>query len=86
MQAGLPPPFWTHAVRYFCLCYIAWVPENVGSPWRRRFGHDSAAPLRRFGSLVRLAPPPESRLRIAKAGGAMISGIHFGNAHKAGGM
>eukprot|EP00959_Pyramimonas_sp_CCMP1952_P408885 8568801-Pyramimonas_sp.AAC.1 len=28
MQAGLPPPFWTHAVRYVCLCYNARIPEN----------------------------------------------------------
>eukprot|EP00959_Pyramimonas_sp_CCMP1952_P405311 8495006-Pyramimonas_sp.AAC.1 len=31
-------------------------------------------------------PPPESRLRIAKTGGTMISGIYFGYVHKAGGM
>eukprot|EP00959_Pyramimonas_sp_CCMP1952_P243482 5089426-Pyramimonas_sp.AAC.1 len=31
-------------------------------------------------------PPPESRLRIAKTGGTMISGIYFGYVHKAGSM
>eukprot|EP00959_Pyramimonas_sp_CCMP1952_P153672 3215235-Pyramimonas_sp.AAC.1 len=71
MQAGLPPPFWAYAVRYFCLCYNARIPDEGESSWRRRFGHELAAPLLPFGSLVRFMPPTESRLRIAKTGGAM---------------
>eukprot|EP00959_Pyramimonas_sp_CCMP1952_P414071 8675191-Pyramimonas_sp.AAC.1 len=87
MQAGLPSPFWTHAVRsIFCLCYKARIPEKGESSWRRRFGHYCAAPLLPFGSFIRFMPPPASRLRIAKTGGAMISGINFGYAQKAGCM
>eukprot|EP00959_Pyramimonas_sp_CCMP1952_P034353 719968-Pyramimonas_sp.AAC.1 len=45
MQAGLPPPYWTCAVRYFCLCYNARTPEkgslvgnvDLGIRLRRRF-------------------------------------------------
>eukprot|EP00959_Pyramimonas_sp_CCMP1952_P248298 5189995-Pyramimonas_sp.AAC.1 len=29
-------------------------------------------------------PPPESRFRIAKTGGAMVAGMYFGYVHKAG--
>eukprot|EP00959_Pyramimonas_sp_CCMP1952_P356533 7466482-Pyramimonas_sp.AAC.1 len=60
MQAGLPPPVWTHAVRYFCVCYSARTPDEGESSWKRRFGHEFAAPLRPFGSLVRFMFPPES--------------------------
>eukprot|EP00959_Pyramimonas_sp_CCMP1952_P366926 7685053-Pyramimonas_sp.AAC.1 len=69
-----------------CLCYNARIPENGESSWRRRLGHDFAVPLLPLGSLVRFMPPPESRLRIAKNGGTMISGIYFGYVHKAGSM
>eukprot|EP00959_Pyramimonas_sp_CCMP1952_P364099 7624845-Pyramimonas_sp.AAC.1 len=77
MQAGLPPPYWTYAVRYFCLCYNARAPEEGKSSWGRRFGHMFEAPLFPFGSLVRYVPPPESRFRTAKTGGTMIPGIYL---------
>eukprot|EP00959_Pyramimonas_sp_CCMP1952_P466855 9490645-Pyramimonas_sp.AAC.1 len=85
-QAGLPPPYWTYAVRYFCLCYNARTPEEGKSSWERRFGHQFEAPLLPFGPLARHVPPPESRFRIAKTGGAMILGSYLGYVHKAGGM
>eukprot|EP00959_Pyramimonas_sp_CCMP1952_P053970 1128733-Pyramimonas_sp.AAC.1 len=78
MQAGHPPPFWTCAVRYFCLCFNARKPANGESSWRRRFGHEFAAPLLPFGSLVRSMPLPESMFRIAKTGGAVVAGIYLG--------
>eukprot|EP00959_Pyramimonas_sp_CCMP1952_P344094 7206992-Pyramimonas_sp.AAC.1 len=76
MQAGLPPPFWTYAVRYFCLCYNTRTPAEGQSSWERRFGCKFDAPLLPFGSLMRYAPPPESRFRTAKTGATMIPGIY----------
>ena len=86
MQAGLPPPYWTYAVRYFCLCYNARIPDKGDSNWKRRFHHDFDAPLLPFGSLIRYMPPPESRYRVAKTGAAMVPGIYLGYVHKAGGL
>eukprot|EP00959_Pyramimonas_sp_CCMP1952_P179510 3753123-Pyramimonas_sp.AAC.1 len=74
MQAGLPPPFWTYAVRYFCLCYNTRTPAEGLSSWERRYGW----------SLMRYVPPPESRFRTAKTGAAMVPGIYLGYVHKAG--
>eukprot|EP00959_Pyramimonas_sp_CCMP1952_P061395 1283035-Pyramimonas_sp.AAC.1 len=56
------------------------------SSWERRFGHTFETPLLHFEPLVRHVPPPESRFRTAKTGGAMIPGIHLGYVHTAGGM
>eukprot|EP00959_Pyramimonas_sp_CCMP1952_P101049 2113756-Pyramimonas_sp.AAC.1 len=50
MQAGLPPPYWTYAVRYFTLCYNTRIPEEGQSSWERRFGCRFEAPLLPFGS------------------------------------
>eukprot|EP00959_Pyramimonas_sp_CCMP1952_P104653 2187714-Pyramimonas_sp.AAC.1 len=44
MQAGLPPPYWMYAVRYFRLCYNARTLEEERSSWERRFGHPFEAP------------------------------------------
>eukprot|EP00959_Pyramimonas_sp_CCMP1952_P396483 8306927-Pyramimonas_sp.AAC.1 len=65
-------------VRYLCLCNSAGISENGESSWRRRFGCDFAAPLLPFGSLVRFMPPPGSRLRTARTGGTMASGVFIG--------
>eukprot|EP00959_Pyramimonas_sp_CCMP1952_P400135 8383574-Pyramimonas_sp.AAC.1 len=86
MQAGLPPPCWTYAAGYLCLCYNARAPEEGKSSWGRRFGRPFEAPLLPFGPLVRYMPPPESRLRAAKTGGAMIPGLSLGQVHEAGGL
>eukprot|EP00959_Pyramimonas_sp_CCMP1952_P035375 741088-Pyramimonas_sp.AAC.1 len=77
MQAGLPPSFWTYAVRYFCLCYNIRTPAEGRPSWERRFGCRFDAQLLPFGSLVRYVPPPESRLRTAKTGATMIPGIYL---------
>eukprot|EP00959_Pyramimonas_sp_CCMP1952_P345602 7237740-Pyramimonas_sp.AAC.1 len=77
MQAGLPPPYWTYAVRYCRLFYNARTPEEGKSSWERLFGHPFAVPLLPFGSRVRYVPPPESRFRIAKTGGTMIPGLYL---------
>eukprot|EP00959_Pyramimonas_sp_CCMP1952_P381676 7997942-Pyramimonas_sp.AAC.1 len=66
MQAGLPPPYWTYAVRYFCLCYNTRTPAEGQSGLERRFGCQFNAPRLPFGSLIRYVPPPESRFRTAK--------------------
>eukprot|EP00959_Pyramimonas_sp_CCMP1952_P110540 2312603-Pyramimonas_sp.AAC.1 len=42
MQAGLPPPFWAHAVRYFG--HDARAPDEGEMSWKRRFGREFAAP------------------------------------------
>eukprot|EP00959_Pyramimonas_sp_CCMP1952_P134680 2818679-Pyramimonas_sp.AAC.1 len=76
-QAGLPPPYWTYAVRYFCPCYNTRTPAEGQSSWERRFGCKFYAPLLPFGSLVRYVPPPESRFRTAKTGATMIPGIYL---------
>eukprot|EP00959_Pyramimonas_sp_CCMP1952_P335545 7025879-Pyramimonas_sp.AAC.1 len=38
VQAGVPPPYWTYAVRYFCLCYNTRTPAEGQPSWERRFG------------------------------------------------
>eukprot|EP00959_Pyramimonas_sp_CCMP1952_P424696 8895413-Pyramimonas_sp.AAC.1 len=86
MRAGLPPPYWTYAVRYFCLRCNTRTPAEGQSSWERRLGCQFNAPLLPFGSLVRYAPPPESRFRTAKTGATMIPGIYLGCVHKAGGL
>eukprot|EP00959_Pyramimonas_sp_CCMP1952_P319173 6678431-Pyramimonas_sp.AAC.1 len=77
MQAGLPPPYWTYAVRYFCLCYNTRTPEEGKSNCERRFRSRFEAPLLPFGPLARHVPPPGSRFRTAETGGTMITGIYL---------
>ena len=87
-EAGLPPPYWTYAVRYFCLCYnVQPYPGAVDgdNSWRKRFKADFSGPLLPFGSLVKYMPPPESRYRVAKTGQNLIVGVYLGYVHKAGG-
>ena len=85
-EAGLPPPFWTYAVRYFCLCINVQQDTEGDSPWRKRFGSDFQYPLLPLGSLMRYMHPPESRFRVAKTGSTMVTGLFLGFVHKAGGV
>ena len=52
MTAGLPPPYWVYAIRYFALCHNTQKRGEDETPWKARFGEEFDSPLILFGSAV----------------------------------
>ena len=85
MTAGLPPPYWVYAIRYFALCHNTQKRGEDETPWKARFGEEFDYPLIPFGSAVRYLPPPDTRIKQPKVGPRTRVGIYLGYVHHAGG-